>query len=60
MISNVLSLCHTNLTSNEMLSIAYWAMTKQPTFESLSLPTRRAIRTAATWAMATAGYTATT
>lgn len=39
MISNVLSLCHTNLTSNEMLSIAYWAMTKQPTFESLSLPT---------------------
>ena len=38
LVSKILSMCHTNLTSSEMLSLASWAMTAQPTFERYSLP----------------------
>lgn len=38
LITKVLGMCHTNLTSSEMLSIATWALTNNPTFERFSLP----------------------
>ena len=38
LISKVLGMCHTNLTNGELLSIASWALTKQPTIENFSLP----------------------
>ena len=34
----VLRLCHTNINSVEMLSIAKWAILNTPTIESLSMP----------------------
>ena len=37
-VAKMMQLCHTNLTSGELLSIATWALTSAPEFESLSLP----------------------
>lgn len=37
-VAKMMQLCHTNLTSSELLSIATWALTSAPEFESLSLP----------------------
>lgn len=37
-IAKVLQLCHTNLTSSELLSIATWAITNDPTIDSLHMP----------------------
>lgn len=37
-VAKMMQLCHTNLTSSELLSIATWALTSSPEFESLSLP----------------------
>lgn len=38
LISKVLSMCHTNLTNSDLLSIAYWTMTAQPAFATFNLP----------------------
>ncbi len=38
-IGKILDMVHTNLTNGEMLSIATWALSKNPTIEMLSLPT---------------------
>ncbi len=37
-VARMLQLCHTNMTSAELLNIATWALTSSPTFDSLSLP----------------------
>ncbi len=38
LISKILGMCNTTLTTGEMMSLATWAMTKQPTFNKFSLP----------------------
>ena len=38
LISKILGMCHTSLTSSEMMGLASWAMTKQPTFHKYGLP----------------------
>lgn len=38
LIASCLSICHTNLSSSEILSLATWAVTSNPTMEQLSLP----------------------
>ena len=38
-IGKILDMVHTNLTNGEMLSIATWALGKNPSMEMLSLPT---------------------
>lgn len=38
-IGKILDMVHTNLTNGEMLSIATWALSKNPSMEMLSLPT---------------------
>lgn len=38
-IGKILDMVHTNLTNGEMLSIATWALSNNPTIEMLSLPT---------------------
>ena len=38
LIASCLSICHTNLSSSEILSLATWAVTSNPTVETLSLP----------------------
>lgn len=38
LIATCLSICHTNITSSEILSLATWAVTSNPTMEQLSLP----------------------
>lgn len=40
LISKVMELCHTNMTNSELLSVATWALTKQPTTEQISIPTK--------------------
>ena len=40
LISKILSMCHTNMTNSEMLSIATWAVTKQPSIEQFGLPSK--------------------
>lgn len=40
LISKFLGMCHTNLTNSELLSIATWAVTNQPTMEQFSLPSK--------------------
>lgn len=37
-ISRILKMCHTNMSSGELMSIATWAMTKSPEFVNNSLP----------------------
>lgn len=38
LISKILGMCHTSLTSSEMMGLAAWAATNQPTFSKFSLP----------------------
>lgn len=38
LISKILGMCHTSLTSGEMMSLATWAVTKQPGFNKFNLP----------------------
>ncbi len=38
LISKILGMCHTSLTSSEMMSLATWAVTKQPGFNKFGLP----------------------
>ena len=40
LISKILSMCHTSLTSSEMMGLATWAMTKMPTFHKFGLPSK--------------------
>ncbi len=40
LIARVLDMTHTNMTSGELLEIGTWALTKNPSFEKLSLPTQ--------------------
>ena len=40
LISRILSVSHTNLTEDEMMSIALWAVSSAPSMENLSLPTK--------------------
>lgn len=38
MFKKLLGLCHTTMSGNEIMDIAYWALTSSPEIESLSLP----------------------
>ncbi|MBQ9859162.1 MAG: LCP family protein [Clostridia bacterium] len=38
LLSKVLGICHTNLTSSEIMSMASWAVTSSPSFANYSLP----------------------
>lgn len=38
LLSKVLGICHTNLTSSEIMSMASWAVTSAPAFANYSLP----------------------
>ena len=40
LVSKVLSICHTNLDSSEMMSIATWALTGSPEFVNYSIPNK--------------------
>ena len=38
LVNKILSICHTNMSSSEMISIATWALASSPEFENNSLP----------------------
>lgn len=38
LISQILSMCHTTLTNDELLSMAQWTLTSSPTFEQYNIP----------------------
>ncbi len=40
LVSKILKMCHTNLSSSELMSIATWAMTSSPEFVNYTLPNK--------------------